>query len=113
MKKVVATMAVALVLVTAGCAGGSGEKIAKDECVSLLEDRTRGEKIDVSGLKASSMTDALYESGITDERDSEKIVYSVLGDVTSKVATTERRISVMCQVTVTSGEVTSSSIETY
>lgn len=110
MKKIVAALAVASVLLTSGCASASGEKVALDECISLLKDRTPGESLDTSGLKAASMSDALFESGITDTRDTEKVLYTVVGDAIAKVSTTERRLTVICNVTLTAGEITSSSI---
>lgn len=109
MKKLLfATLAAALLL--SGCASETDDAKALDRCVDLVGQEYPGSEADTSNLVAESFSDALFESGITKERNHSKTVYAVSGNVSLRDGDIEKRVTVICNITVENGEITEAGI---
>lgn len=105
-KKLIATVGVTLLAVAlTGCSGGDNRSQAMDLCVKAAEEEV-GASIDTSDLKASNMGDALYEAGVTDEKetDDKDALFFVSGDVTYEADGKETRKSMICSVDFKGGK---------
>lgn len=103
--KLIALVGAALLLT--GCSANvSGT--AKTACVDEAEAEV-GATLNTGGLETTNMGDALYEAGITDERDTneESALYTVAGDVTYQDGGKEIRKSMICTVKFEDGAVSS------
>lgn len=101
-KKLIALVGAGLLLT--GCAASSSGT-AQQLCVSAAEDEVEA-SITTDDLESTNMGDALYESGIKDERETseDNAMFSVLGDFTYNTDGTENRRSMMCMVTFEDGK---------
>lgn len=102
-KKLIALIGAGLLLT--GCSASTADA-ATQACVEEAEDQV-GVTIKTDGLTSTNMGDALYEAGITDERETsdDNAMFTVSGDVTYMDGSKEVRKSMVCTVKFDDGAV--------
>lgn len=95
---------VAASLLLTGCSASKGDA-ALDACKKAAEEQV-GASIELSDVEATNMGDALYEAGITDERDTDdaNAMFTVAGKFTYEKDGTETRKSMVCTVNFEDGQ---------
>ncbi len=102
-KKLIAAFGAALLLT--GCsAATSNADAARQACVTAAEEEL-GATIDASDIESTNFGDALYEAGVTDDRDTsdDDALFTVLGDFTFEKDGTQSRRSMLCMVDFNGG----------
>lgn len=94
----------ALALTVTGCSANP-EGAAMRACVSAAEEKVDA-SISTDDLSSTNFSDAMYEAGITSERDTDTAdgLYTVVGDFTFEKDGTESRRSMLCTVKIEDGE---------
>jgi PBP1b-binding outer membrane lipoprotein LpoB len=103
MKKKLAALA-AMALLLTGCSAGKAGT-ALDACVKAAEEEV-GVSVNASDIESTNMSDALYEVGIKDERETsdDNALFTVAGKITYVQDGTETRRSMICMVRFNEGE---------
>lgn len=86
------------VAVLAGCSSGNGNR-ALEMCVKSAEDQV-GASVSRDGLEVTNVGDALFETGVTDERDTDdaNAMISVTGEVRWTTDGVEHRKTILCTI---------------
>ena len=108
MKKKLTLVAV-LALALSGCATGP-ESVAQRACEDEIRSEIPADKLDFSDFEVSNMSDALFEEGVTGERDHSEDFMTGTGTVISWNGSVEKKHTVICMVTVIDGEPTDLSV---
>lgn len=101
-KKVLAVLAVALLLT--GCSAGNGST-ALSACKKAAEEQV-GASINLGDIEATNMGDALYDAGIKDEKetDDSNALFTAAGDFTYQSDGSEIRKTMICTVKLDDGQ---------
>ena len=107
-KKLIALVGAGLLLT--GCSASTADA-ATTACVKEAEAEV-GQSIKTDALTSANMGDALYEAGITDERetDDKNAMFTVSGDVTYMDGSKEIRKAMVCTVTFKDGSVSETNL---
>jgi hypothetical protein len=102
-KKLIAVVGAALLLT--GCSAASNADTVRDICVTAAEEEV-GASIDATEILASSLDDAMFESGVVDDRktDNGNGLFTAAGQFTYEVDGTQSRRGMLCLVTFEDGK---------